>query len=84
MAKRVRKIEILDNIKEVYDITVEDEHSYVTSNYTAHNSGAGSLVNDCLGITKVDPLEYDLKFERFLNPDRISMPKQNWAYKVNV
>ncbi len=28
----------------------------------------------CLGITNVDPVEYDLLFERFLNPDRISMP----------
>ncbi|MDE7213023.1 MAG: DNA polymerase III subunit alpha, partial [Anaeroplasmataceae bacterium] len=37
-------------------------------------SGAGSLVAYCLGITDIDPLEYDLLFERFLNPERISMP----------
>lgn len=37
-------------------------------------SAAGSLVSYTLGITDVDPLEYDLLFERFLNPDRISMP----------
>ena len=37
-------------------------------------SGAGSLVAYCLDITDLDPLEYDLIFERFLNPDRISMP----------
>lgn len=37
-------------------------------------SACGSLINYCLGITKVDPILYDLKFERFLNPDRISMP----------
>ena len=37
-------------------------------------SSAGSLVAYCLGITDVDPLKYDLLFERFLNPDRISMP----------
>ncbi|MDE5546436.1 MAG: DNA polymerase III subunit alpha, partial [Anaeroplasmataceae bacterium] len=37
-------------------------------------SGAGSLVAYCLGITEIDPLEYDLLFERFLNPERISMP----------
>ena len=37
-------------------------------------SGAGSLVTWCLGITDVDPLEYDLLFERFLNPERVSMP----------
>ena len=37
-------------------------------------SAAGSLVAYALGITDVDPLRYDLLFERFLNPDRISMP----------
>jgi len=37
-------------------------------------SGAGSLVAYCLDITDIDPLEFDLIFERFLNPDRISMP----------
>lgn len=37
-------------------------------------SAAGSLVAYSLGITNVDPLKYDLLFERFLNPDRISMP----------
>jgi DNA polymerase III subunit alpha len=37
-------------------------------------SAAGSLVSYCLGITHVDPIEYGLLFERFLNPERISMP----------
>ncbi|MDR9453853.1 MAG: DNA polymerase III subunit alpha [Wenzhouxiangella sp.] len=37
-------------------------------------SGAGSVVGWSLGITDVDPLRYDLLFERFLNPDRVSMP----------
>ena len=37
-------------------------------------SAAGSVVAYCLGITNIDPLKYDLLFERFLNPDRISMP----------
>jgi len=37
-------------------------------------SGAGSLVAYCLDITDIDPIEFDLIFERFLNPDRISMP----------
>jgi DNA polymerase-3 subunit alpha len=37
-------------------------------------SAAGSAVAYCLGITKVDPIKYDLLFERFLNPDRISLP----------
>jgi DNA polymerase-3 subunit alpha len=37
-------------------------------------SGAGSLVAFSLGITDIDPLKYDLLFERFLNPERVSMP----------
>lgn len=37
-------------------------------------SAAGSLVSYAIGITDVDPIEYDLTFERFLNPERISMP----------
>lgn len=37
-------------------------------------SGAGSVCAYCLGITDIDPLHYDLLFERFLNPERVSMP----------
>ena len=37
-------------------------------------SGAGSLVAFCIGITDVDPIAFDLLFERFLNPERVSMP----------
>ena len=37
-------------------------------------SAAGSVVAYCLGITNIDPIKYDLLFERFLNPDRVSMP----------
>lgn len=37
-------------------------------------SAAGSIVSYCLGITNIDPIRYNLLFERFLNPERISMP----------
>lgn len=37
-------------------------------------SGAGSICAYCMGITNVDPIKYNLIFERFLNPDRVSMP----------
>src|SRR5690606_30993739 len=37
-------------------------------------SAAGSVVAYCLGITNIDPLKYNLLFERFLNPDRVSLP----------
>ncbi len=42
--------------------------------FGVRGSAAGSLVSYCLGITDVDPVEYGLTFERFLNPERISMP----------
>lgn len=42
--------------------------------FGVRGSAAGSLVSYCLGITDIDPLEYDLTFERFLNIERISMP----------
>ncbi|MCC6403737.1 MAG: DNA polymerase III subunit alpha [Fimbriimonadaceae bacterium] len=42
--------------------------------FGVRGSAAGSLVSYALGITDIDPLEYDLTFERFLNPERISMP----------
>jgi DNA polymerase-3 subunit alpha len=42
--------------------------------FGVRGSAAGSLVSYCLGITDVDPIEYDLTFERFLNPERIAMP----------
>lgn len=42
--------------------------------FGVRGSAAGSLVSYCLGITDVNPVEYDLTFERFLNPERVSMP----------
>lgn len=62
-----------DNYK-VYDIAVENNHSYVNNNIVAHNSGAGSMVNYLLKITNINPIPHDLIFERYLNPERISLP----------
>jgi DNA polymerase-3 subunit alpha len=57
--------------KEIPERLIKDHEVYIG---TGRGSAAGSLVCYCLGITKVDPIKYDLLFERFLNPDRISMP----------
>jgi len=46
-------------------------------------SGAGSLVAYCLGITDIDPLRYSLLFERFLNPERVSMPDFDIDFCMN-
>lgn len=58
----------------VYDLNVEDDHSYVVNNAAVHNSGGGSIVDYLLGISQLDPITYNLIFERFLNPERVSMP----------
>ncbi len=58
----------------VYDIEVENNHNYLTSSFLVHNSAAGSAVAYCVNITNVDPIQYKLLFERFLNPERVSMP----------
>ncbi len=44
-------------------------------------SAAGAAVSYCTGITNIDPIKYDLLFERFLNPDRISLPDVDWVVK---
>lgn len=53
-------------------IKYAEEHDILVG--PGRGSAAGSLVSYCLGITKVDPIKYNLQFERFLNPGRKSMP----------
>jgi DNA polymerase-3 subunit alpha len=53
---------------------IQEARSMGVSVGPGRGSAAGSVVAYCLGITDIDPLKYDLLFERFLNPDRISMP----------
>lgn len=61
-----------------YFLIVQDFIAAARSMHVAvgpgRGSAAGSAVAYCLGITDIDPIKYDLLFERFLNPDRISMP----------
>lgn len=58
----------------VYDLSIAGVPSFLTEGGTVHNSAPGSVMVYCLGITNVDPFAHDLQFERFLNPDRVSMP----------
>lgn len=61
-----------------YYLIVWDYVRYARENHImvgpGRGSGAGSLVAYCIGITDIDPIKYNLIFERFLNPERISMP----------
>lgn len=54
----------------VYDLTVENNPSYMLNNVIVHNSGAASLLNYLLGITRIDPLKHELRFDRFYNAGR--------------
>ena len=58
----------------VQDFITVARHKLGVSVGPGRGSAAGSVVAYCLGITQVDPIKYDLLFERFLNPDRISLP----------
>ncbi len=61
-----------------YYLIVNDFVQYAKSNDIpvgpGRGSGAGSLCAYCIGITAIDPIKYNLLFERFLNPERVSMP----------
>ncbi len=69
---------------------VEDFISWTRATYSpeavgpGRGSGAGSLVCYLTGITNIDPLKYDLIFERFLNPDRVSMPDIDTDFAPSV
>lgn len=66
-----------------YFLIVWDYVNYAKENHIivgdGRGSGGGSFVVYLLGITELDPITNNLIFERFLNPERISMPKQYWA-----
>lgn len=82
-ASHLRQLEYeLETIKTMgfvdYMLIVYDFIRYAKSQHIAvgpgRGSAAGSIVAYCLGITNLDPVKYNLKFERFLNPERITMP----------
>ncbi len=71
--KVIDKMGFIDYFLIVYDyVQYARAHDILVG--PGRGSGAGSLCAYCLGITKVDPLQYGLIFERFLNPERVSMP----------
>ncbi|MFA6474583.1 MAG: DNA polymerase III subunit alpha [Patescibacteria group bacterium] len=81
-AARARLIYELDVIKKTgyasYFLIVQDFVNWAKENHIVvgpgRGSAAGSIVAFLAGITEIDPLKYDLLFERFLNPERVSMP----------
>ncbi|HWG09218.1 MAG TPA: DNA polymerase III subunit alpha [Solirubrobacteraceae bacterium] len=81
------ELEVIDGMGfNAYFLIVWDFVKYAKENGIAvgpgRGSAAGSLVSYCLAITDVDPLRYDLLFERFLNPERVSMPDIDIDFSV--
>ena len=66
----ITKKEEIDYCWKVYDIEVENENSFICNDVVVHNSAAGSLICYLLWITEVDPIPYDLFFERFIDFNR--------------
>jgi DNA polymerase-3 subunit alpha len=67
LVKNIRRVQ---HKGKVHDLCVENTHTYNIEGLAVHNSAAGSLISYCLGITDVDPIEYGLLFERFLDESR--------------
>ena len=81
------ELEVIDRMGfNAYFLIVWDFIAYAKRNGIAvgpgRGSAAGSIVAYCLRITDVDPLRYDLLFERFLNPERVSMPDIDIDFSV--
>lgn len=70
------KISKIDIVKEdkVYDIMVEEDHSYLTSSGIVHNSAGGCLIAYLIGIHNADSIKYDLIFARFHNKEKTLLP----------
>lgn len=69
----IREMGFVDYFLIVWDfIKYAEDHGIIVG--PGRGSAAGSLVSYTLGITKLDPMKYSLLFERFLNPERVSMP----------
>ena len=87
LARAEMELDVIDRMGfNAYFLIVWDFVKYAKENGIAvgpgRGSAAGSIVSYCLSITDVDPLHYELLFERFLNPERVSMPDIDIDFSV--
>jgi DNA polymerase III subunit alpha len=87
LARMEMELDVIDRMGfNAYFLIVWDFVKFAKENGIAvgpgRGSAAGSIVSYCLAITDVDPLRYDLLFERFLNPERVSMPDIDIDFSV--
>jgi DNA polymerase III alpha subunit len=71
---KIKKITEREYEGKVYDISATGSKTYNIGGVCVHNSSAGSLVCCLMSITEIDPLEYDLYFERFISVNRFDLP----------
>lgn len=60
----------------VYDLHVKDSHSYTVDNLVVHNSAGASLIFYLLGVTRVDPVQWNFPFERFINDRKTALDSE--------
>jgi DNA polymerase-3 subunit alpha len=87
LARMEMELDVIDRMGfNAYFLIVWDFVKFAKENGIAvgpgRGSAAGSIVSYCLAITDIDPLQYDLLFERFLNPERVSMPDIDIDFSV--
>ena len=85
---RIKNKKIIQYKGYVHDLSVENSKTYNIEGIGVHNSAAGCLVSYLIGITSIDPIKYDLLFERFYNAgrnskDHISMPDIDVDVPIN-
>jgi DNA polymerase-3 subunit alpha len=82
---KLKSKKYLQHTGKVYDIGVQtQDHSYSVNGAIVHNSAGGSLVSYLLGIIQIDPIEFDLLFERFLNVGRMGELRDCPAFEIKT
>jgi DNA polymerase-3 subunit alpha len=76
--KKIESINLVEYNGKVYDISVDDDTSYIVGSYAVHNSGANCLCLYMLGVTQIDSIRWDLDFSRFANLGRKSLADFDW------
>lgn len=74
--EKITKISKKDHKGKVYDLEVANDHSYNINGLVVHNSSGACLVAYLLNITRIDPVEYDFDFARFMTPERADSGKR--------
>lgn len=73
---KIEEIQEFNYSGKVYDLEVENSASYNIEGLTVHNSAGSSLIAYLIGITRVDPVLWDLNFARFMSPERADNGKR--------